>query len=65
MMTPNVNSRGCLENAIAIGKSLNSLETCWLDEDTFLGKVAMLGQLTLAGMPNSTLGTSCLMSALL
>ena len=30
----------CLENAIGIGKSLTSLGICWLDEDTFLGKLA-------------------------
>ena len=45
----------CLENAIGIGKSLTSLGICWLDEDTFLGKLAMLGQLTLTGKPNITL----------
>ena len=33
----------CLENTIGIGKSLTSLGICWLDEDTFLGKLAMLG----------------------
>ena len=60
MMTANINSGGCLENAIAIGKSLTSLGPCWLDEDTFLGKLAMLGQLTLAGKPNITLGICCL-----
>ena len=38
-----------------IGKSLTSFGICWLDEDTFLGKLAMLGQLTLAGKPNTTL----------
>ena len=37
------------------GKSLTSLGICWLDEDTFLGKLAMLGQLTLTGKPNITL----------
>ena len=45
----------CLETAIGIGKSLTSLGICWLDEDTFLGKLAMLGQLTLTGKPNITL----------
>ena len=50
----------CLENAIAIGKSLTSLGIYWLLEDTFLGKLAMLGQLTLAAKPNITLGTCCL-----
>ena len=50
----------CLGNAIAIGKSLTSLGICWLDEDTFLGKLAMLGQLTKAGKPNITLETCCL-----
>ena len=45
----------CLENAIGIGKSLSSLGICWLDVDTFLGKLAMLGQLTLTGKPNITL----------
>ena len=46
---------GGLENAIAIEKSLTALGICWLDEDTFLGKLALLGQLTLAGKPNTTL----------
>ena len=41
-------------------KSLTSLGICWLDEDIFLGKLAMLGQLTLAGKLNITLGTCCL-----
>ena len=45
----------CLENAIGIGKSFTSLGICLLDEDTFLGKLAMLGQLALAGKPNTTL----------
>ena len=45
----------CLENAIGIGKSLTSLGICWLDEGTFLGKLAMLGQLTLTGKSNITL----------
>ena len=45
----------CLENAIGIGKSFTSLGICLLDEDTFLGKLAVLGQLTLAGKPNTTL----------
>ena len=35
----------CLENAFGIGKSVTSLGICLLDEDTFLGKLAMLGQL--------------------
>ena len=45
----------CLENTIGLGKSLTSLGICWLDEDTFLGKLAMLGQLTLTGKPKITL----------
>ena len=45
----------CLENAFGIGKSFTSLGICLLDEDTFLGKLAMLGQLTSAGKSNTTL----------
>ena len=43
------------ENSIASRKSLTSLGICCLHEDTFLGKLAMLGQLALAGKPHSTL----------
>ena len=51
---------GVTRYAIAIGKSLTSLGICWLDEDTFLGKLAIFGQLTLARKPNIKLGTCCL-----
>ena len=45
----------CLENAIAVGKSISALRSCLLDEASFLGELAMLGQLVLAGKPNITL----------
>ena len=44
----------CLENAIAVGKSLNSIGICLLDEVTLLGKLAMLGQLILSVTPSIT-----------